>query len=75
MGGRAATVSIRRPHPLSERLAWSIRVAAPLAAIFVSGGFFGLAHVPAFRVLVYAGAGLIAYSTVATTIGFFRSLR
>lgn len=60
---------------LSEGLAWTIRVAAPLAAIFVSGGFFGLAHVPALRALLYAGAGLVTYSTVATAFGLFRSLR
>ncbi len=60
---------------LSEGLAWTIRVAAPLAAILVSGGFFGLAHVPALRALLYAGAGLVTYSTVATALGLFRSLR
>ena len=40
---------------------WSARVAAPLAAICVSGGFFGLAYNPALRGLLYAGALLVAY--------------
>jgi len=34
---------------LSNTVCWTARVAAPLAAILVSGGFFGLAHLPALR--------------------------
>jgi len=60
---------------LSSGLGWSVRVAAPLAAILVSAGFFGLAHLPALRVLLYGGAVLVAYSTVATGVGLLRSLR
>jgi membrane protease YdiL (CAAX protease family) len=55
--------------------AWSVRVAAPLAAILVPGGFFGLAHAPALRVLLYAGATLLVYATLAVGIGLLRSLR
>jgi hypothetical protein len=54
---------------------WSARVAAPLAAICVSGGFFGLVYVPALRALLYAGASLVAYATVTTGVGLLRSLR
>lgn len=59
---------------LSDGVAWSVRVAAPAAAIFVSGGFFGLAHAPALRGLLYAGAALVAYSTVVAGVGLLRSL-
>lgn len=54
---------------------WSARVAAPLAAVLVPGGFFGLAHVPSLRVLLYAGAALVVYATLAVGIGLLRSLR
>ena len=55
-------------------MAWSTRVAAPLAAIFVSGGYFGFAHVPALRVLLYAGAALVAFATLTAGVGLLRSL-
>jgi hypothetical protein len=60
---------------LAPGLAWSVRVAAPLAAILVSGGFFALAHVPALRVLLYAGATLVALATLTTGVGLLLSLR
>jgi hypothetical protein len=59
---------------LSAPLAWSARVAAPLAAILVSGGFFGLAHAPPLRALLYAGALLVSYATVAAGVGLLRTL-
>ncbi len=59
---------------LSDRVTWSARIAAPAAALLVSGGFFGLAHVAALQVLLYAGAVLVAYSTLATAVGLLRSL-
>jgi hypothetical protein len=60
---------------LGDRLAWSARIAAPVAALLVSGGFFGLAHAPPLRVLLYAGALLVSYAAVATGVGLLRSLR
>jgi hypothetical protein len=60
---------------LSAGTAWSARIAAPLAAILVPGGFFGLAHLAALRVLLYAGATLLVYATLAVGIGLLRSLR
>lgn len=60
---------------LATGTAWSARVAAPLAAVLVPGGFFGLAHAPALRVLLYAGATLLVYATLAVGIGLLRSLR
>jgi hypothetical protein len=60
---------------LGTGLTWALRVAAPLAAILVSGGFFGLAHVPQLRVVLYAGAALVALVTLTTGIGVLMSLR
>jgi hypothetical protein len=60
---------------LSVPMTWSARVAAPVAAILVSGGFFGLAYVPALRIVLYAGAALVAYATLTVGIGLLRSLR
>jgi hypothetical protein len=60
---------------LPDRVNWSARIAAPLAALLVSGGFFGLAHVPALRVLLYAGAVLVVFSTLTAAVGILRSLR
>jgi hypothetical protein len=54
-------------------LVWSARVAAPLAAVLVSGGFFGLAHLPALRALLYGGAALLVGATLASGIGLLRS--
>jgi hypothetical protein len=39
----------------------------------VSGGFFGLAHAPALRFVLYAGAALVVLSTVAAGIGLLRA--
>ncbi len=60
---------------LPVEMTWSTRVAAPLAAICVSGGFFGLAHIPALRALLYAGAALVCYATLTTGVGLLRSVR
>ena len=58
---------------LPAPLAWSARVAAPLAAIVVPGGFAGLAFTRRLRGLLYAGAALLAFATVAVGIGLLRS--
>lgn len=50
-------------------LAWSVRIAAPASAMLVSGGFFGIAHLPALRGMLYLGALSLAYATVTTGIG------
>jgi hypothetical protein len=60
---------------LPPALAWAARVAAPLAAIFVSGGFFGLAHAPGLRALLYIGATLVVLVPLTTGIGLLLSLR
>ncbi len=48
---------------------YAARIAAPTAAIAVSGGFFGIAFLPAFRFLLYTGAFLMAGATFLTGIG------
>jgi len=49
------------------------RLAAPLGALALSGGFFGLAFNPAFRNLLYTGAALMAFAVVFTGIGLIVS--
>jgi hypothetical protein len=59
---------------LSSTLRWFARVAAPLAAVAVSAGFFGLAFIPAFRWLLYLGGlGLLA-TVIVTGVGLLRNL-
>jgi hypothetical protein len=60
---------------LPPGLSWAARVAAPLAAILVSAGFFTLAHAPQLRVVLYAGATLVALATATTGVGLLLSLR
>lgn len=60
---------------LGAGLGWTVRVAAPLAAILVSGGFFLLAHLPRLRPVLYTGAVLVAFATLATGVGLLASLR
>lgn len=52
---------------------WAARIAAPAAAILVSGGFFGLAFLPSLRLLLYAGAALAALATIAAGVGLLRA--
>ncbi|HET9037039.1 MAG TPA: hypothetical protein VFN45_12575 [Myxococcaceae bacterium] len=57
---------------LSPELTWALRIGAPLAAICVSGGFFGVAFFPSFKLLLYTGAVLVSMVTLATGIGLLR---
>jgi hypothetical protein len=54
-------------------LVWPARVAAVAAALLVSGGFFAVAHVRALRGLLYAGAVLVATTTLTVGIGLIRA--
>jgi hypothetical protein len=54
-------------------LEWPVRVAAPSAAVLVSAGFFGVAHLPGLRILLYGGAALVAATTVTVGIGLLRA--
>ena len=60
---------------LSEAWRWLARVTAPLAAILLSGGFFGVAFAPAFGALLWAGAACLVVSVVTAGVGLLRSLR
>ena len=60
---------------LSPGAKWLARIAAPLAAVTISGGFFGLAFAPAFRWLVYLGAASLAIAVLTTGIGLVRRPR
>ena len=49
-----------------------LRVAAVAGPLLVSGGFFGLAHLPPLRVLLYLGAAVLAATTVTVGVGLIR---
>jgi hypothetical protein len=53
-------------------LAWPVRIAAPAAAVLVSAGFFGVAHLPRLRVVLYAGAALVAGAALSVGVGLLR---
>lgn len=54
---------------LSAGLKWLARISAPVAAIAVSGGFFGLAFFPAFRWLLYFGGACLVVAVLVTGVG------
>jgi hypothetical protein len=60
---------------LTSGLKWVARLSAPIAAVAISGGFFGVAFVPAFRWLMYFGAVSLAVCVVLTGVGLLRSRR
>lgn len=53
---------------------WVARISAPVSAVAVSGGFFGLAFMPGFRWLLYVGAILLLVALIITGIGLLRNL-
>jgi len=57
---------------LPPGLKWLARVSAPLAAIAVSGGFFGAAFFPAFRWLLYFGAASLVVAVGLAGVGLVR---
>jgi hypothetical protein len=60
---------------LSSAMMWLARITAPVGAVAVSGGFFGLAFFPAFRWLLYLGAVSLLVALVVTGFGLLRNLR
>jgi hypothetical protein len=54
---------------------WLARLCAPIAAVAISGGFFGVAFIPGFRWLLYLGAFSLALAVVLTGIGLIRRPR
>ncbi|SRR6266853_1260066 len=57
---------------LSPKLKWLVRIAAPLAAVAASGGFFGLAYNSSFKWLLYFGAACLVLVVLLTGIGLLR---
>lgn len=57
---------------LSRKLKWLARIAAPLAAVFVSAGFFGLAYNSGFAWLLYLGAGCLVLVVLLSGVGLLR---
>src|SRR5262249_4094150 len=49
------------------------RIGSLAAAVLVSGGFFGVAHMRRLRVLLYLGAILLAAVTLMTGVGLMRT--
>lgn len=60
---------------LSTSMMWLARISAPVAAVAVSGGFFGIAFFPAFRWLLYFGGLSLFVALVLTGVGLLRNLR
>jgi hypothetical protein len=54
---------------------WLARLSAPVAAVAISGGFFGVAFIPAFRWLLYLGALSLGVAVLLTGIGLLRRPR
>jgi hypothetical protein len=50
----------------------SARAGALVAPLLVSAGFFGVAHVPALRGLLYLGAATVIVTTLTVGIGLLR---
>ena len=57
---------------LPATLTWLARISAPVAAVAISGGFFGLAFLPAFRWLLYFGAASLVVAVILAGIGLVR---
>jgi hypothetical protein len=60
---------------LASSLKWLARVAAPVAAVALSGGFFGLAFSVSFRWLIFVGILAMLTALVITGIGLLRNIR
>jgi len=54
-------------------LIWPVRVGAVVAALLVSGGFFGIAHLRALRALLYSGALVLVTVTLIVGVGLLRT--
>jgi hypothetical protein len=70
----ALFVQIALDHAtLPSGLIRPLRIAALAGPLLVSGGFFGLAHVPALRALLYLGAADVAVVTAMVGVGLIRA--
>src|SRR5215469_6921649 len=57
---------------LSVGSKWLARICAPLAAVFLSAGFFGVSVSPGFRWLIYLGVLSLLVALLLTVIGLIR---
>jgi hypothetical protein len=60
---------------LSVPAKWLARICAPLAAVFLSAGFFGVAVSASFRWLIYLGILSMFLALLLTALGLIRDLR
>jgi hypothetical protein len=60
---------------LSTSMRWLARISAPVAAVAVSGGFFGVAFFSEFRWLLYFGGLSLIVALILTGVGLLRNLR
>ncbi|HKD53234.1 MAG TPA: hypothetical protein VKB72_03370 [Steroidobacteraceae bacterium] len=60
---------------LSVAAKWLARICAPLAAVFLSAGFFGVAVSVSFRWLIYLGVLSMVTALLLTVLGLIRDLR
>jgi hypothetical protein len=58
---------------LSRAMVWVARICAPLAAVALSGGFFGIAFAASFRWVLYLGILLLLIALLLTGVGLLRS--
>jgi hypothetical protein len=56
-----------------SKLKWVACIAAPLAAIAISGAFFGLAYNSGFVALLYFGAACLVLVVLLGGIGLLRT--
>jgi len=60
---------------LSAPAKWLARICAPLAAVFLSAGFFGVSISASFRWLIYLGVLSMLTALLLTALGLMRDLR
>ena len=60
---------------LSTGVKWLARLCAPLAAVLLSAGFFGVAVSLGLRWLIYLGVLSMLIALLLTAIGLFRDFR
>ena len=60
---------------LPAKLTWLARISAPVAAVAIAGGFFGLAFLPALRWFLYVGAASLVVAVVLAGFGLVRRPR
>src|SRR5215831_4086510 len=65
----AGVISLTVPTIMYGGLTWLARISAPVAAVGIAGGFFGIAFLPAFRWLLYFGAASLAVTVILIGIG------